>query len=214
MHGNFLCSTLPRLLHSTSLAIIIFPLLLPSALLFVLYCIFLSLLFIEFLMCLVIAIPSSVRPFILRMPFTSVQAFPFFSSGLLFINRPFLPAIFPFAFPQFSLFPFLPPPSLPFARQACNPPLPMTHSLVCTGHVQHQKVCRGRPLSLRSVQQANWGYYKARNATTSETVAGVAAGDPPHRPPLPPAYNYVFRGHGKGRGERGRVVRGLAERGN
>lgn len=147
---------------------------------------FLSSPFIHFLICIVIANPSSAfRPYLEFPSHLCKHSDSFSSFGLLFINRPSCQPHALSPFPQLFLFPFLffcPPPSHPFTRQAHDPPLPMTHSPLCALATQStKKACRGCPLSLRSVQQANWGYYKARNATTSETVAGAAAGDPPHR---------------------------------
>lgn len=123
-----------------------------------------------------------------------------------------LPATCPFALPQLFLSSFF----VSFTsicRQAHDPPLPTTHSLVCTGHAKHQKsVPRQSPLSpLRPAGKL--GLLQGQKCHHVGNCCWCCRGRP-SASPHPPAYNYVFHGHGKGRGERGRVVRGLAERGN
>lgn len=123
-----------------------------------------------------------------------------------------LPAIFPFAFPQLFLSFFLSLPSLPFARQAHDPPLPMTHSLMCTSHVQHQKVCRGLPLALSAPSSRQIGVITRQKCHHVGNCCWCCRG----RPSASFSHLHIimfFHGHGKGRGGRGRV-RGLAERGN
>lgn len=157
-------------------------------------------------------------PPIPRIPFTSVQAFRFlFLLWAPLYKSPISPATCSFAFSStlpFSFFIFLPPsftsiyPASP-RPTAAHDSLP----LVCTGHAKHQKsVPRLSPLSpLRPAGKL--GLLQGQKCHHVGNCCWCCRGRP-SASPLPPAYNYVFHGHGKGRGERGRVVRGLAERGN